>query len=61
MTSEALKTTYHDLLAYGRHMETCQLFSLAKESGWKVAKLHGCSCGFDKAIENAAAAAYPKP
>lgn len=43
----------NDLLAYGRHMETCALFANAKDRGWRYAKLIGCSCGFDKAIKAA--------
>ena len=41
----------NDLLAYGHHLESCKMLCLAKTDGWKYAKLHGCSCGFDSAKE----------
>lgn len=41
----------NDLLAYGQHLESCMMLVLAKTKGWKYAKLHGCSCGFDTAKE----------
>lgn len=41
----------NDLLAYGHHLESCKMLCIAKTDGWKIAKLHGCSCGFDTAKE----------
>lgn len=41
----------NDLLAYGQHLDSCKMLCIAKTDGWKYAKLHGCSCGFDIAKE----------
>lgn len=48
---------YTDLLAYGRHFDTCRIRETVHRHGHRPAlHPHQCSCGFTKALEDALAA-----
>lgn len=54
--SDRTRRLYFDLLAYGRHFETCTKGRvIVPASKWRAAiRVKACSCGFDAALDNQA-------